>query len=254
MTQRRWGNIAALLAGHRVAASVYFVALLVLPGIIAGILMVVLQGGMLMPLFLVRYVVSVVIGGVVFLLISLGLQLLRRRVRFPWWSPVVLASLLAFVIPTVYLWDTYLFSLFVCIGFCTYWASLSPFVGQDMLHRDRGHVMSSILLVLNLFVLSVVILAALFVQGTFMEMFEELGGSEGLESLPKVTRVMFSVTSWQYVAFALVLAGALVAKEYALRQCRKKLYVNLIALCFECVWALIYALAFFKPLYTMGAW
>ncbi len=138
MTQRRWGHIAVLLACHGVAASVYFVAFLVVPGVIAGMLMVIAIIGALItgdaggPLFFpmvfifgIMYLIHIVIEGLAFFLICAVLQFLRCRVRIPWWPPVVLAFLIAFVIPALFNWDNILYSLFICAGFCTYWISLS---------------------------------------------------------------------------------------------------------------------------------
>ena len=126
---------------------------------------------------------------------------------------------------------------------------LSKRCHPDTLHKDRARVMSKRFLVIDLFILILLILAALFVQRVFMGMFEGLGDGG---SLPMVTRIVCSLAPWKYAVFSLVFAGALIGKEFAFHQPRKKLHVNVMALYLGCFWTLIYGWALFGPLFQLG--
>ncbi len=129
-------SIATFLVSHLVAAAISFIIFVAVPVVFAIACTIIENdpgGPMFFPIFILMCLFFSVCACVGLFVISGLLQLIRLKLPFPWWVPIVLVFPLSFAVLLLIGDDASLmpfmsttsFSLLIGFAFATYWLSLS---------------------------------------------------------------------------------------------------------------------------------
>ena len=131
-------DILAFLTAHAFGAAAYLTLFFVVPVMVTAVIVIALfivgmftgdRGGPLfLPALLVTgliYAVAIGLIGFGFFLITGGIQLLRRRIKIPFWIPVLLIFPAIYsILPRAYS-GSMIVSIILSLAFCTYWTAFS---------------------------------------------------------------------------------------------------------------------------------